>query len=794
MSIGFALRSLRRRWPGSTAIVVATGFSAAVTAALFAVVDGLVLRPLPFPGSDRLVAIGYRLGPGGRPPDLAFRPALASQRQSLRFRLLQSPLLSATAQAGLAPAFFDTEAARDAALEVAGVDSRFFELLGLRAEVGTEFTADDERNPAAASQESTLPLPVILGHQLAATLFGASTAALGTHDLAGRRVRVVGVMPVGFKFPGETNVWAPVPASRDQLPAYARLRPGITAAAVARQFPDLDVRPLREAVKAGNPQALEVLFVASLLLLVLTWAQVSALTLTGALTETHDMGVMLALGATRWKLVRLAIAQNALLVAAGFLVAAALVPYASAFIIQSIPPGIRRGQYLTPNARTLAFGGLLALADFALIAILPAFVAARATPLGVLSGRLGGHRLGIERGRRALLTIQMAATAFLLYLSGLTLHSFVRATTFDYGFDPQGLLLFTVPANWAPRNATPQVLLASFNRSNQKVADAIRALQSLPGVSGTTGFFRGPLDTGLVLQFDKAVPVTSFDGRARPDVVAVVDDVGPEFAEVFRVRVLAGGVNSGDAEEKRVMVNRALAEELVGSTSAAGPAWASVVGRDLRTGIGGGTVVAVIENLVLGPPGEPVVGELFEIRSQTSAFSVIATRATPQSLASVRATLENFWGRLSTSQLEWMSDAWQRAMTPYRSQALLLGLIAAAGIPIAALGLIGALLDAVRVRTQEIAVRVVVGASRASIGGTVLQQALGPVAIGLGIGAAAGAGVGEILRTELFHVQPLDALTVLAVVFGMVSLAAVAAITPALRAARVDPSVLLRSV
>jgi len=795
MAFRLALRRLRRRWAASTTVVVAGGLSAAVTVGLFAVVDGLVARPLPFPTPERLLAIDYRFLDSRRPPDLAIAPEFAGKRETLRVGLSKSPLLIATAQAGFAFGFFDLEASRDAGLEVTGVDARFFDLLNIRPEVGRGFNADDERSPAATVPDSAVPLPIVLGHELAITEFGDATAALGLHDLAGRRVQIIGVMGPRVKFPGETNVWAPVSSSRDRIPAYARLRSGATVGELSAAFPDLSIRPLGDALRIGSPRALEVLFTASLLLVLLTWAQVSSLVLAAALTELPQLGVMLALGANRATLERQAMLENAIVVVGASVFAATLVPYANGFIAAVIPSEFRRGQYLVPDVRTYAFGVVLALAAFTVLMTVPAFVVARATPLGLLNERIGNSRPGSGRGRQLLLAAQMAATTFLLYLGGLTAHSFARATTFDYGFEPENLLLFTVPVDRGLRNASRQQTLAAFERRNEKVSETIKALNGLPGVTGTSGFYRGPLGTGLVLRFDSPVPLTSFDGRPRPDVDAVVDNVGLDFVQTFQVRVLAGRVDPGESTRPgQILVNRTLAEQLVGVSASEAPAWASVVGRDVRTSIGGGRVAAVIENLVLGPPAAPAIPELFEMDSKAGAFSVIATRVSLPFRPAVDSTLKRIWGSMSPRQIEWMADAWRRAMAPYRSQAILMAILAASGVPIAAVGLIGALVDTVLARRREIAIRLVVGAGQSDIRRIVIRQALVPVGAGLAAGVTTAGLVGVSLQHQLFQVHPVDGVTIISVVAGMLLIAGVGTVIPLIHASRVEPSTLLRSV
>lgn len=158
MELRLALRRILRRPAGASAVVIAVALAVAVNSALFSVLDGLLFRPLPFQDPDRLVAVDYRQV-DGRPPEFAYVPALADRREELRERVERSPLIAAASQAGFA-AFFLGDEARDFGLEVQGVDSRFFTLLGLSPQRGSTFSLEDERSPAANSRESREPLPI----------------------------------------------------------------------------------------------------------------------------------------------------------------------------------------------------------------------------------------------------------------------------------------------------------------------------------------------------------------------------------------------------------------------------------------------------------------------------------------------------------------------------------------------------------------------------------------------------------------------------------------------------------
>ncbi len=770
--------------------VAALALSIAVTCSLFSVVDGLLLRPLPFLKPDRLVAMEYRLV-GGRPPNPR-SPGFLEKREALRHGVEQSSLIEGAAQSGF-KSFFRPDQARDSGLEVTGVDSRFFRLLGLTPAAGIDIGPDDERTPAAQALESEVPLPIVIGHDLSRRLFGSTHAALGVHDLAGRRVRVIGVMGPGVKFPGETNVWAPVPSVRSFLPAYARLRRGATVEQLASTFPDLEVKSLREAVRPGDSRALVVLFLAAVLLLLVTWIQVAALTISGAMGRLHEMGVRLALGASRLRVVRHFAVQNVFVAVAAAGVAWLTVPPLTRFIVEMLPTELQRGQYLAPSLRTLSFSFALSFVGLVLLTMLPVLVARRVTPLGALTGRLAEKPLSADRWRQALLVGQMTLTAVLLYLSGLTLHSFVRVTTFDYGFDADNVLLFTPPA-WAPYRGTAQQYDALFDQHTRKVEATIEGLRSLPGVRAC-GLFSGPLSVGI--HWSEAAPVVSFDGQPRMEVLARANAVGIDFAQTLGIGILVGR-SFDDApqagQHNQVVINETLARQLVPEIDGPGPSlWVTVVGREIRTAAGGGRIVGVIRDLVQKAPGMPAVAEFFELDRGGRASNVIAVRAEPRDETAVRATLERIWGQFSPRQIARMQDHRGRVLAPYRSQSLMLGVIALCCLPIAGIGLIGALSYSVRARTREIAIRIAIGADPRTVRRAIVRRALVTVGVGIILGTAMGAAVGSLIAHQLFEVHPADVSTMVAVAAGLMLLGWLAAVLPARQGARVDPAVALRN-
>lgn len=790
--VKIAIRDVRRQPLLYGAVIAVLAFATATTCALFSLVDGLLFRPLPFHDAGRLVAIGYPRD-GGRPVSLEYAPELADRREALRLAIERSPLLSARTHAGFST-FFRPDHAAQAGVRATGVDARFFELFRLRPVAGAVFTVDDERSPAAVSRDASAPLPIIVGHALAARLFGTAEAALGMRDLAGRRVRIVAVMPDGVKFPEETNVWAPVPSDRPFLPAYAKLADGATREQLAQAFPDLRIVSLRDAVRPNGEEVIVAFFVAAALLLVLTWVQVSALIMSRTLSQVRDVGVCLALGAKRWQLLLQPVVQGAIIAVTASGIALGMVRPLTHLLIERMPEALRRGQYLDPDGRVVLFGGVAAFLSVAVVSIVPGLFALRVSPVVLLRSRLGESSPGPGWWRRLVLVVQMSVTALVLYLGGLTVHSFIRVVTLDYGFDAGRVLLFTPPP-WAGGAASAREYRTLFDRHTQRIAATIEALQSLPGVSAT-GLFSGPLDAGISRA--DAVPVTAFGGVPRDDVRVRSNVVGPEFVTTLGARVLAGGTFTDPehaGQDGLLLINQTLARQLVSDRSSAGPpVWMTVVGRELRTPIGGGRIVGVIRDLVQTGPAVPVIPEIYRVERRARAVAVIAIRVPSGGEPVIRTALETVWGRISPAQTRWMRDRLDAVLTPYRDQTVVMSTLALSCVLVAGIGLFGGLSYTVRAGTRETAIRMALGADPRTVAWTVVRGSLLPVAVGLVVGTAMGIAAASVIGHELVQIETVDAATTAGVAAGLILLAVIAAAVPARQASQVDPVAVLRDV
>jgi predicted permease len=786
------LRALWRRKALFAAVVMPLALALAVNNALFSVADGLLLRPLPFQDPERLVALEFRRV-NGQLPAFAYDPSMVSEREALIARIETSGLIDEATIARPSTAF----GARtdEVGLEVVAVDSRFFPLLGLSPLVGTTFTPEDETNSALLSATSADPLPIVIGHGVWTRLFGGDPEVLGVRDLAGRRVRIVGVMAPGVKFPGETNVWTPMRQNRHLLPAYVRLTGGATTEQLASIAPEVAAMSLSDAMRPERSRDLLVLLAGAALLLLVAWVQVGSLVLAGAVGRVHDIGVRLALGAGRLRLVAGFAMENAGLAAVAFAFAWLATRPLTAALVGMLPSGIVRGQYLTPDQRTVWFGAATTLIGFVLLTTLPGIVIRRASPLRLLHGHVGELPFSAERFRRTLLTAQVALTATLLYLSGLMLHSYAMAATFDYGFDSRRVLLFTPPF---PR--TGGDFEARSREHDRRKTEVVEALGRTPGVIAAAHFFQMPLvEHGNLNSWEDTL---SFDGsEVLPRVRVHVNSVSRGFVRALGATLIDGSgldVSQHHGASDIAVVNETFVKQFAPTFNAMGSAiQSSVVGRQLRTTWFRGRIVGVIRDLVYARPAEPAVPQVFALDARGGAGRLIAIRTSgsiDDVLPAIRTTVGRMWEEVPANNFSVLQDAWRLSLKPYRSPAELLTLITVCSLPLASMGMAGFLLYSVRLRSREIAIRIALGASPSAVRRSVVRNALLIVGVGLIAGAGLGVAAGRMIGHQLFMVRPVDAWTIAGVTVTLLAIAWLAALVPARKAAEVQPVTGLRQV
>jgi putative ABC transport system permease protein len=534
MELKLALRSMRRYPLVFGLAALAIGFSVAVCASMFSVLDGILFRPIPLPGSDRVALVDYP-PVNGRQPVRSMLPEFASERERSRLRLTGSGLVAAYADARLA-IFFDAYELQRQKVSAQAVDSHFFPLLGVQPVIGTNFSVDDERAASILTQTSGQPLPIIMSNSLWKRTF-AGMAISDVHAFAGREVRVVGVLPPGVKYPGETDIWVALTPRTDRPPSHIRLASGVSVSQVQSLVPELRVRSIREAEYPEESTAVALLFGSALVLLLTTWVQVSGMVLLWASGQATTAAIRFALGAEQRHLLRQFAIQGGCVAAASFAVAVAVIRPLTGVIISLLPREVTHGQYLEPDWRTLFFLGGLSVCGFSLLSWaalrgssgISAIDALRTQPL---SGPI--RRRGV---RPAVLTMQIALTATLLYVSGLAAHSYINAVTLDYGFDAARLVMFTPPRPFIG-SASLQERMAADDAFRRRLNVSIEHVVTLTGVTGAATAFSGPL--GIANQ-PPPKRIESIDGRATVgDVHAIGNSVTSGFIEAMGATLIQG--------------------------------------------------------------------------------------------------------------------------------------------------------------------------------------------------------------------------------------------------------------
>jgi predicted permease len=793
--LALATRSLARQPAVAAAVVGTLALAVAANTALFSVFDGLLFRPLPFQKPEAIVHL-----------DLPRTPTV-TEVDALRDRLTTTPLLVDGADASLGPFFEEgVQTVIDWHLTPASVTPDFFKLLGVYPSIGRVFTEDD-RTPDAEL--------AILGYDLWRLHFGADRSIIGRivdipGTIRGRRWAIVGVMPPGFDFPSGTNLWALRAPYRGQLPlpTLARLAPGATLEMVRRALPSVGVVPLRDYVRPHGAAALGFLLGATGLLLIVAWVQIAALLFARASGRTREIGVRLALGATRTRLVRQFAAEGAVVAAVACALSWLVAPMLTTFVVRQLPEAMTVGQSLQPDLRTFVFTCALSIAGVVLLTLLPAGVVRRTSLAGVLRGRSMGGRFGVARVRSILVVAQVAVTTVVIYMAGLAAHTFARVGDVPLGFDPAHLiavrlpLLTTIMRAPSP-GAKPVVDKEDLQRQVALLSQAEDAIRHTPGVERAAGAGEYPLQAN--------VPWTrAFIPRAdatRHVINARFTYIAPSFASTIGARIVAGRDVTEDDVPKRVGVvtdgpsNREAPVFAPGHTALVNETFARAlapfgpaVGQILVLGDDEYRVVGVMNDFGDARPDVPPLPRLFALNMVEPFVLARLSPTMPDAEAAVRATLQRLWSDRASRQVIRMEDEVARATADYRARMRLLLLLALSCLPLAAAGIAGAEIDAVRQRGREIAVRLALGADEGAIGRRIVAQSLALVSTGLVVGLAAGVGVGRLMSHYLFETAPVDLASVLVALIVLLAVGCLAAVWPARRAARIRPAVVLRDV
>ncbi|MBW3554496.1 MAG: ABC transporter permease [Gemmatimonadetes bacterium] len=809
----YALRGLVRS-PGFTAIALATlALGIGANTAVFTLVDGVLLRPLPYPESEGLVAITHE-GRGGE-DQLPMSPGLYLVYRE-HARTLESIGLYQSTVANFVGD--DGEAER---VDGQSVTPSVFQVLKVPAALGRTLVAQD-------AEPGADPV-VVLSHALWRSRFGGDRDVLGqTVLMDGVSRRVVGVMPAGFTHPdAQTRLWIPFAVDPTTAPlgsfspnGVGRLADGATAETVNSELagliarlgdlrPDAGpvlgfleevelaavVQPLKQATVGDVSRTLWTLLGMVAFVLLIACANVANLLLVRAEGRQRELALRRAIGAGHWDVIRPFLAESLALTLAGGALGVAVAAVAVETTLALAPAGIPRMSEVGVDLRVLAFTGAVSLIAALLFGLFPSLRFIHSD----LSGHLkdGGGRGGTtgrerHRARNTLVVVQVALALVLLVGSGLMIRSLVALLSVDAGFEAEGVL--TVRLSVPPGEIAEPAGVADFYR---QIQDRLRAQ---PGVESVGAIGGVPL-SGQLGFFGHAIE----DHPTPPDAIpplAFGTFADPGYFETMGIEVVDGrALSPGDAADafRGVVVSEAFVQRWWPDGSA--------LGKRLRPGGGGPgewwEIVGVVENVrnrsLEEEPEEivyypTVVGEPAQPGSIRSRDLVVRVSGDPAAfLPALRREVRDVNARIPLANPRTMQEVVEESASRTSFTMVVLSAASLVALLLGMVGIYGVVSYVVSQRTREIGVRMALGAPRTTVRTMVVRQGMTLAAIGVGIGLVGAFAGSQVLETLLYGVSATDPMTYLGVATVLAGVALLASWIPARRAAGVDPAIALRN-
>ena len=797
-----ALRGLLRT-PGFTAAaVLALALGIGATTAIFSVVHAVLLRSLGWGEESRLISIRGNF-PGQGLLDI---PLSAAEYYDLR----RAPFLSGVGIYENQTAALQGERAER--VKAGYATGSFFSVLGVQPRQGRVFTEAEDRQGGGES--------VVLSSGAWQKRFGGDPTVVGkTLTIDGKPHTIVGILPAGFRWEVENEIWLPFGFSPDQIANHrgsrelypiARLAPGITAEGALRGLKQLsaEVRaanpkwygsgpsswywtlaPLRDRFVGGARQPLLVLLGAVVFVLLIACANVANLLLARGAARSREVAVRSALGAGRGRLVRELLTESALLAVAGAGAGALIAFWSLDVLLAAAPEGVRQFADVRVSWALLGFTGAVTVLTTLVCGLAPALQATRNDLAGALkegSHGTAGPRAG--RLRAGLVIAQVGLSLVLLVGAGLLLRSFAEVLRVNAGFTPEGVVAAQVSLS-GDAYAKDEAQIRYWS-------EAMRRASSLPGVESAGAVTIPPLQGRSDWSF-------TLEGYEPPTKDAAPDDelrrAMPGYFETLRIFLRSGRTFTTADDEKApyvAIVNEAWVRKYVPGQDVLGKRLRFGSGKDAlsrwRTVVG---VVADTHDFGLDGPSPPVF-YLPQPQLPESQMVVVvrSSRVNEAALAQeLRAALSAIDPAQPVDWAEPFSARFESALSARRFPLQLLAAFAALALLLSALGIYGVTSYAVTQRTREIGVRIAIGAQASDVVGMVLGNALRLAGAGLLLGICAALIGARVLRSQLYGVSARDPLTYLAISGVLGAVALFAAWLPARRATRVDPMTALRT-
>ena len=793
----YAWRALAHQKLGSVIVVSMLGLGIAANVAVFSLVNGLFLRPLPFPEPERLVYINETA------------PKWNLEMTGITYAdfavwLKDQQAFEAIASYNRRSFNVATDDGADR-MDGASVSADFAKVLRIEPVLGRMFTAEEDRPNG--------PNVALIGTALWRERFGGRADVLGqTMRLNSRQFTIIGVLPPSADFPGGVRLWTPLQGDPTSVNNYSydgigRLKPGVTLEQGASDlmrahqpiFETRDkekvvtplVRDLRAHLTGRFDTIISTLGAAVTLLLIVACANVAAVMLARALARRREMGIRLAVGASRMRLLRQLLVENLILSVVGGAVGLLVGHWAIQLLVEAVPTETPGWADFSLDTRMVLFTLATSVMTAVLFGWAPALHAMNADLRGAVASATAGSTPAI-RGRRtlrALVIAEFALASLMFVCGGLLVRAYDRVRNVDPGFNADGVLTFTV--------SLPGVTYTDNAARLGFIERLASRLRELPGVSNAGAISCAPMSDCHwgVFYYAEGAPER---GPNDPNPIILNRLASAGYFETMGIRLQRGRFfteqdgREGADNASVIIINEPFARTLwpdgkdpIGQRVRGGPKapWLTVVG-----------VVADVKHYGLEREVRPgVYLPLPRIPLSTMSYAVKTQGDAAQLLPTVRSVVREMNPELPIYNARTMDDRLSANMTFRAAYSWMLGVFAAVALLLALGGSYGVTSYLVSQRTRELGIRVALGAQRADISRTVLRSSLGVVFVGVLIGIAGAIGAGRFLSSLLFGVPPYDALILAIAAASLAASGFLANWLPARRAARVDPMISLRT-
>jgi predicted permease len=799
-------QALRQMWirPGFTALVVVTlALGIGANAAIFSVLDAVLLRPLPYNSPEQLVKVWTRFTGIGQPNDQNW----VSAPEFHDFTTLNH---SFSELAAIDSGSFNL-GVKGSPQRVVGsaVSPNLFPMLGAQPMLGRNFLAE-EAQPGREKE-------VILSYGLWQRAFAANPKAIGsTLDVDGVPMTVIGVMPAGFAYPDESEIWGPRAFTPQDLSedsrgdhgmeVLGRIKPGLTLAQVQsdmdrvgktmieehKSYPydkygfGVILHPLLEETVGDVKASLWVLMAAVGLVLLIACANVANLLLVRASERQQEMAVRMALGATRWRIARQLLTESVLLALVGGLAGLAITPWALRGLIAIAATSLPRTVGTSVDGRALIVMLAVALGTGILFGLAPALQTGRARNWASIKSARSTEGSQSKRLRRALVMAETALSLILLAGAGLLMRSFENILKVDPGFRPDGVLTMRI--------ALPDAEYSKPEQVRGFYSELIGRIQKLPGIrfaGATSAIPLGGLNgSGTVTVDSQSVPKEDTDPEA--DQRSVTSG----YFQAMGISLVRGRFfedRDADTAPPVAIVDESLAQTFwpnqdpigkrvhMGGPESTRP-WATVIG-----------VVRQVHNRTLEMRSRVEVYWPENQRADSAMTLAILTSGSPMSLApTVQREVAAIDPELPVYRVRSMSEVMGESVARRRLALILLSIFAGLALLLASVGIYGVTSYVVTQRQQEIGLRMALGAGRGNVLRLMIGQGMGTIVAGLGIGLLLALLLTRLIGGMLFAVKPADPLALGGAALLLMAVAFLAVIVPARRASLMNPMEALR--